>query len=265
MNYPKKKFILLSILLSSSFLFAKAQEELLLYIGITMVKPVDELAKNFEKKHNCKIKILQGGSQDLYESIKMSKVGDIYLPGSIVYRKKHLAEGFLLDGAFVGFNRIALIVPKGNPKNIQPDLNVLTNPNYRVVLGNESSGSVGKATKKVLQNFGNYKSAMLNTLYLASDSRNMTKAITGGEADVILNWYATTFWDENKEKVEALPLSEKYAKKSKLVFNLLKTSKNQTLAKKFMSYATSKDGQKIFQKYGFLNTEDIKNFNKVTF
>ena len=35
-----------------------------------MVKPVDELAKNFEKTHNCKIKILQGGSQDLYDSIK---------------------------------------------------------------------------------------------------------------------------------------------------------------------------------------------------
>ena len=79
--------------------------------------------------------------------------------------------------------------------------------------------------KKVLQNFRNYKTAIL-------DSRNMLKTLSSDDNRVILNRYATTCG-------KYLPHSEKYA--------------------------TSQDGQKIFQKYGFLNTEDIKNFNKVTF
>ena len=265
MSFLKKLLTVTILATLTSNLYAKKDTELLFYIGITMIKPVNELARNFEKEYNCKIKILQGGSQDLYDSIKMSRVGDLYLPGSVSYRDKHFKDGLLLDGMFVGYNKMAIVVKKGNPKKVKADLNELTNENLRVVLGNETSGSVGKATKKVLQKFGNYQQAILNSLYLAPDSRNLTKALVTDEADVILNWYATTFWDDNKNQVEPLKIDEKYAKKAKLIFNLLKTSKHKELTKKFMIYAASKKGQDIFKKYGFLDDDDIKNFHKVTF
>ncbi len=265
MNFVKRIFILSTLSLFALNSFANEKKELLFYIGITMIKPVNELAKEFEKEHNCTIKILQGGSQDLYESIISSKTGDLYLPGSVSYRNKHLEDGILLDGTFVGYNKVALVVKKGNPLGIKADLNELSNPKYRVVLGNEKSGSIGKKTKKVLDNFGNYEDAILNTVYLAPDSRNLTKAISSGEADLVLNWYATTFWDDNKSFVEPLVIDEKYAKKAKLVFNLLQTSKNKSLTKKFMDYAASTKGREIFYKYGFLDKNDLKNFDKVTF
>lgn len=257
-------FVFLLVSLGSN-LYANKQEELLFYIGITMVKPISELAHNFEKEHNCKIKILQGGSKDLYDSIKMSQIGDLYLPGSLSYREQYLKEGFLLDGVFVGYNKMALVVKKGNPKNIKPSLDELTREDLRVVLGNETSGSVGKATKKILTQYGNYQQAMLNAIYLAPDSRNLTKALIDDEADIVLNWYATTFWDDNKKFVEPLVLDEKYAPKSKLVLNLLKTSNNTNLVVAFMHYASSKEGREVFKKYGFLDDDDMKNFDKVTF
>lgn len=265
MSRIRKIIILLLFISLNSSIFAEDKKELLFYIGITMVKPVDELVKNFEQKHNCKINILQGGSQDLYDSIKMSQAGDLYLPGSVSYRDKHINEGLLLDGKFVGFNKIALIVKKGNPKNIKASLDELTNENIRVVLGNASSGSVGNATKKILTEYGNYKEALLNAIYLAPDSRNLTKAIVENEADLVMNWYATSFWPSNKEYVDALVLDEKFAKKAKLVFNLLNTSKNKELAKEFMEYAASKEGREIFYKFGFLDKNDLENFDKVTF
>lgn len=260
-----KIFALVILLCMGNNLYAKQKEELLFYIGITMVKPINELAKEFEKKYDCKIKILQGGSQDLYESIKMSQQGDLYLPGSTSYRDKYKKEGLLLEGTFIGYNKIAMVVQKGNPKNIKSDLAALSSPEYRVVLGHSSSGSVGKATQKILENFGNYQSAMLNTLYLAPDSRYMTSALKVDEADIILNWYATTFWEENRDKVEAIIIDEKYANKSKLVLNLLSTSKNKALTRKFMAYASSKEGQEVLYRYGFLDPEDRENFDKVTF
>lgn len=265
MSRIRKIMILLLFIFINTSVFAKEKKELLFYIGITMVKPVDVLVKNFEQTHNCKINILQGGSQDLYDSIKMSKSGDLYLPGSVSYRNKHLSEGLLLDGKFVGYNKLALIVKKGNPKNIKASLDELTNENLRVVLGNASSGSVGNATKKVLTDYGNYKEALLNAIYLAPDSRNLTKAIVENEADLIMNWYATSFWPSNIENVDALVINEEHIKKSKLVFNLLSTSKNKELAKEFMEYAASKEGREIFYKYGFLDKNDLENFEKVTF
>jgi len=255
----------LILLILNTNLLANEKKEMLFYIGITMIKPVNVLAKKFEKKHNCSIKILQGGSQDLYESAKMSKEGDLYLPGSLSYRKKYLKEGNLLDGKFVGYNKLSLVVKKGNPKNIPANISTIVDDRYRIVLGNEESGSVGNATKKMLMPLGMYEEAIMKALYLSPDSRNLTKLIKDDKVDIIINWYATTFWEENKGLVEPIVLSSKIAKKKKLVFNLLKSSKYPKLAKQFMDYAASKEGRKIFYKYGFLDDKDLKNFDKVTF
>lgn len=265
MKKNKKLIILLLIIFSTTSLFSKERKELLFYIGITMVKPVNELAKNFEKIHKCKINILQGGSQDLYNSIKMSKKGDIYLPGSLVYRERNLKDGILLDGKFVGYNKLSFLVKKGNPINIKASLDELTNENLRVVLGNASSGSVGNATKKLLKSYGNYKEAMLNAVFLAPDSRNLNKAIIEDKADLIVNWHATSFWGSNLESIDAITLDESLIKKAKLVFNLLSFSENKELSRKFLEYAASKEGREIFHKYGFLDRNDLEDFDKVTF
>lgn len=259
------KKILVIMMFLNTFLHAGSKNELLFYIGITMVKPVNELAMNFEKENNCKISILQGGSQDLYDSAKSSQIGDLYLPGSVSYRDKYLKDGLLLDGKFVGYNKLSLVVKKGNPKNIKASLDELINENLNVVLGNEESGSVGLASKKLLKKFGLYEKAISNAIYLVPDSRNLMNSIKNSEADLILNWNATTFWDDNKEFADALVLDDEYSQKSKLVFNLLSTSKNKDLSRKFMDYASSKEGREIFKKYGFLDDEDMRNFDKVVF
>ncbi len=264
-NFLKKMFIAILILVFGVSSYAKEKKELVFYIGITMIKPVQELVERFEEKHGCKIRILQGGSQDLYDSIKMSKIGDIYLPGSVSYRYKHIKEGLLLEGKFVGYNKLALVVKKGNPKNIKASLDELANENLRVAIGNARSGSIGNASKKVLSKNNLYKKVIINTSLLAPDSRNLTKALKEDKVDLVLNWYATTFWKGNKEYVEALALDDKFSNKSKLVFNLLSTSKHKNLSKKFMEFASSKEGREVFHKYGFLNKKDLEEFDKVVF
>ncbi len=66
----------LSTLLSVSAFAQSAKTDLLLYCGITMVRPMTEIAQNFEKRENVKITIAQGGSEDLFQSAKKSAVGD---------------------------------------------------------------------------------------------------------------------------------------------------------------------------------------------
>lgn len=262
MNINKKIILLLLI---SIFSFAHGKTQLLFYVGITMVKPVDALAREFEQSCNCTIKILQGGSQDLYDSIKSSQVGDMYFPGSVSYRNNNLKDNLLLDGKFVGYNKLSLVVKKGNPKGIKPSLQELTNENLNVVLGNEASGSVGKASKKVLKENNLYEQAIMNAIFLVPDSRNLINSIKEDKADLILNWHATTFWDDNKEYVQAIELEDKYSNKSKLVMNLLSTSKYKELTKSFLDFAASTRGREVFKNYGFLSEEDLKLFDKVTF
>ena len=243
----------LFIILIFSFNIIFAKDTLIFYCGITMVGAMSKIAKKIEKKDNCKIEIIQGGSQDLYNSLESSKVGDLYLPGSDSYRKKNLKDGLLGDYVEVGYNQISFVVPKGNPKHIK-NFKDLDRKDLRIIIGNPEMGSIGRATKKVLIAYGGKK--YYNYIYdismeILADSRALNHLIITNEADVALNWRATAFLPKNREYLDIVDLNEKYAKKHKLEINLLTFSKHKKIAKDLMDFAISKEGQKIMKEYGF--------------
>lgn len=92
----------------------------------------------------------------------------------------------------------------------------------------------------------------MNTSFLAADSRSLTNAIKENKADLILNWHATTFWDGNNEFIEAIVLPDEYSNKSKLVFNLLKTSQHPELSKNSWTLLLQKEGKKFLKSLVFL-------------
>lgn len=230
-----------------------SKKSLLIYCGITMVHPMRELAQIIETEHNCDIEILQGGSEDLYQSLKMSKQGDLYLPGSDSYRKNHLKEGMLSDYIYVGYNQAALLVAPGNPKQISNDINIMTDVKHLVSIGNAESSSVGRQAKKILSKAGIYEQVVQNAVKISSDSRTMNNLLKDGMVDIILNWRATAYFPENKDKMDPILLPETIAKKNRLLINLTTCSKHPELAKAFMRLAGSKKGQEIFKKWGFLD------------
>jgi len=231
----------------------KKKKRLLIFCGITMVHPIQKIADIIEKQFNCKITIIQGGSEDIYQSLKLSKKGDLYLPGSDSYRTKHFGEGLLSDYIYVGYNQMALIVPKGNPKNIKADLNCLINPKYSVSIGNADSSSVGKQARKILTKAGIYDKVLLNAFKVSSDSRTMNNLLKDGSAEIIFNWRATAYFPENRNKMDALCLDASIAPKKKLLINLTTCCKHEDIARAFMRYAGSEKGQIIFNDYGFLD------------
>jgi molybdate transport system substrate-binding protein len=252
-----KKLLLSILLVSLSFdtLFAKDKPELLFYCGISMVKPIKEMAKIIEKEHNCIIKIQQGGSQELYDSLSSSKTGDMYLPGSNSYRKKYLKDGYLKDKQYIGYNQAALFVVKGNPKHIK-DLSSLIDENLAVIIADSTTGSIGKMTKKILLKYKGedfYDDVLDVASEIGTDSRNLNKAIIDKRADLTINWKATAFFAENKPYISIVNIDEKYVPKKKLVINALSFSKHKDIVKAFMDFAASYKGQVIMKKYGFLD------------
>jgi len=252
--FKKVLFTLLAMATLSTATFAQNKPTLIFYCGITMVKPMMEISKIIEKKHNCTIKIIQGGSKDLYDALALSKKGDLYLPGSDSYRKKHLKEGLLLDGEYIGFNKAAIFVQKGNPKNIK-NLTSLIDENIATIICDPKSGSIGKMSKKVITKFKDaafYNDVFDAAVEVGTDSRNLNKAIIDRRVDMTVNWRATGFWGENRIKIDVIDIDDKISPKKKLVLNLLSFSKNKKIAKDLMKFSSSKQGQEIMKRYGFL-------------
>lgn len=231
----------------------RAEEpNLLIYCGITMVRPITELARIFEQREKMRITISQGGSEDLYQSAKRSRLGDLYLPGEPSYRAKYLAEGLLGEYKIVGYNQMSIFVQKGNPKGVRADLNELLRKDLALILGNAESGSVGQETKTILDKAGLYPRAITKAVLLMPDSRAINLAMKRHEADITLNWRATAFFPENIAQIDAIALDPNLANLQPLMLTLLSFSKNPAAARKFIDYVASPDGQQVFQKFGFL-------------
>ncbi|WP_415716552.1 substrate-binding domain-containing protein [Maridesulfovibrio sp.] len=226
------------------------KKELLIYCGITMIKPMAEIAGIIERDYDCKILITKGGSGNLLKSIKANKIGDLYLPGSGAYIQTTLEQGLVTDTVHVGYNKAAMMVKKGNPKNIPASLDSLADKRFLVAIGNPESGSIGRETKKILDKKSIFSKVANNVQIMTTDSKDLIRFLKGEEADLVVNWYATATWAENEDSITVLPISDEYAEKKKLIIGLLRFSRYPEIARAFMDYAASEKGKAIFNKYG---------------
>ncbi len=230
----------------------QSQEELLIYCGITMIRPMTRIAQIIEQQKNCKITITKGGSGNLLKAIVHNQAGDLYLPGSERYYEtiNEKYPGLVTKTQFVGHNRAALMVHKGNPLHFTNDLSVLTDSRYGVVIGNPDSGSIGRETRNILEKKGIFEDVVKNALSLTTDSKDLVKAIKNREADIVINWYAVSTWDHNPEIMDVIDIAPEYAQTKKLILGLLKYSRYPDIAEEFMAYAGSEKGRELFRIYG---------------
>ena len=231
------------------------RQELLIYCGITMIQPMAEIATIIEQQEEVKISIIKGGSGDLLKAIQYNRQGDLYLPGSESYIEQARREGLVTQSVHVGYNKAALMIRPGNPKAIQADLNSLLDPSLYVVIGSPESGSIGKETKRILSSAGIYDQVMQNVRELTTDSKRLVEVLRNGEADLVINWYAASTWQENRAFIDVIPIDEQYASKKQLILGLLSTSRHPDIARKIMIYATSAKGREIFNKYGLYDVD----------
>ncbi len=246
-------FFLIFLLLFSLPVSSRAASanNLLIYCGITMVRPVTELARKFEAQEKITIAIAQGGSEDLYQSAKKSRQGDLYLPGEPIFRIKHQSEGLLGEYRRLGYNQMAFLVQKGNPKRVKPALKELLRKDLVVVLGSSESGSVGVEAQRILAAAGLYPKVAARVAQMLPDSRSIINAMRRREADLTMSWRASGYFPDNVSSVDVIDLSPQIAPVQELQLTLLTFSKNQSLARKFMDFASGPQGQAVFNRYGF--------------
>lgn len=228
-----------------------SDREMLVYCGITMIEPIRRIADMFETRHNCVIKIIKGGSGDLYRSIQANQVGDLYLPGLDSYMQAAIKEGLVTRTVEVGVNRAALVVRRGNPLGLDADLRHLTDKRLRVVLASAESGSIGRETESILKAAGILTQAMENTLFFTTDSKNLSKALREDKADLTLNWAATVSQPANRDLLQVLPLNPALAPPQVLELGILRFSAFPDLAGAFLDLAIAAEGQAVFRAHGF--------------
>jgi molybdate transport system substrate-binding protein len=240
-----KKFLVFIFVISLAF-----SENLNFYCGITMKNAIKEMADKFENENKgVKIRHLFGSSGVLLRKLKRTKKADLYMPGSPKFIKANAA--LFSEKAQIGYNKIAIFVKKGNPKRIH-SLKDFLRKDIKIGLGSDNS-SVGKNAKSVLIKYGGEKfyNAIREKAKIFYTSREIISALRSGEIDAALNWQAVSKWKDNSKYVDIVNIPEKYAPKKALVLAITSFSKKKELAKKFLDFAKSPEGEEIMKKWGF--------------
>lgn len=151
-------------------------------------------------------------------------------------------------------NELVAVVPASNPGGIS-DFNDLGKKGIRLSIGNPKSVPAGNYTMEILKNLQNTNPSLKKAIESNIISRDINvravldKVVTK-EVDAGFVYLSDAKIAGNKVKLIAIP---KNIQVSDVFYpmGVLKESKNPQLAKEFISYVNSKQGQNILVKYGF--------------
>jgi molybdate transport system substrate-binding protein len=222
-------------------------KELLLYCGAGIRPPVQQLAEAFEREHGVKIVTDYAGSEVLLSKIKLTRRGDLYMPGDKHYVEQAAQEGMILSQQSACYFVPTILIQKGNPKNIR-SLEDLLQPGFKLGLGDAKSCAIGRKTKQIFaKNNIAWEDIEKNLAFQSFTVNELGMQIQAGSLDAVIVWDAIARYYSEYGTEVAIATEKNVI--STVNVGVLAFTENRSLAEKFVEFATSEQGRAIFKKH----------------
>lgn len=224
-----------------------AEQELLVYCGAGLRKPMEEIAAMFGEETGTLVQFSYGGSAQCVGQILTVDKGDVFLPGDVA-ELKELVERDKIDRQVPVVLHIPVIaVPTGNPAGIT-GINDFTKPGVRVLLGDPEANPIGKLADKMFMEHNIFEEVEQNVVARAATVNELFAYLALEQGDVAIIWEDNL---EDHEKIELVPSTDLDAFIKTVPVVSLKCSKNPEEANKFVDYVASEKAMAVWEKCGF--------------
>jgi len=227
------------------------------FAGAASAPVLEEAAQMFKARYGVKVELRLGGSGNVLSAMKISKTGDVFIPGSPDY----LLQADKLGVVDIGTGHVtvfaylvpAIIVQKGNPKNITT-LEDLARPGIRVGIGDPESVCVGLYAKELLERNHLWESVSRNIVVYAQSCDATAALIAARAVDAIIGWHVFAAWTPNEAELVWIAPS-RIPKISYIAGAVSTFARNRSSAENFLDFLSSEDAQAIWMKCGYFATE----------
>lgn len=238
------------------------QTELIVFAAASMTETMNQIKEMYEKKNpDIKItynfdssgtllkQIVAGADCDLFISAAQKQMNQL----DITKDEKDNPDknDFVLQGTRVNLleNKVALAVPDGNPKGINTFQDLTTDKLSLLAIGN-SDVPVGAYTLEILTYLKKPVEELEKEgkITYGSNVKEVTTQVKEGTVDAGII-YAT---DATSAKLQVVDLATKDMCRQVIYpAAVLKITKNETEAKKFLDYLKTDEAMKVFESVGF--------------
>ena len=224
--------------------------ELTVYCENSLAPLMVDLKPAFEKNYDCDLQIINDCSQNLIGLMKFSGKGDLFFPDtqSAFNQLRKTSDLYIVDSVFIGYNRLIIVVPRGNPRQINGNLSNTVLSGYSMILANPETSSLGYEVKNELTKRHLYDFALKNVIRLTVDSKGIDKRIINQEADYAICWQSDLYSNGFSIGVDTIEIEPELA--YEIYGGVLSSSKNVKLAKYFIDFVSSDFGIASAQNHG---------------
>jgi molybdate transport system substrate-binding protein len=223
-------------------------DPLTILCGSSFRPPMEKLTEMYEQEAGGKTELSFGGSEDHLPNVQAKAAGDVYVTHS-PFQQYTQEAGALLRDVPVGFLAPVLVVPKGNPEQIQ-SIDDLAKPGLQVLLTNPDFSTCGEMTFALLEKKG-IKDAVLKNVGNAmfkhhSEIGNKLK-LGFGDAGIMWNGVANNFLDA----IEVVPAPYEYDEEIRVSVMGLSYSKQPEELEEFLNFVET-HGPEVFKEFGYV-------------
>jgi molybdate transport system substrate-binding protein len=176
----------------------------------------------------------------------------VLIPGAEKYTEDALKNGWIIGNTIrkLVLHVPVIAVPNGNPANVQ-GLMDLKKPGVRVAIGDPKAPAIGRVAKKILLKAGIWKQVEPNIKVYAPTVNQLLIYVALKQVDAAIIWGDLVTWAEGKGKLDVVPIEKEHNMIKTIPTAVCTKAGNRDLAFKFNDYIASKEGLKIWQKWGF--------------
>jgi molybdate transport system substrate-binding protein len=241
--------------------------KLTVFAAASLQKSFTEIGATYSKAHsNVTVIFNFAGSDALAKQITQGAPADVFASANAAQMDVAVKAGDMVGGGVKTFahNRLVLIYPTANPAHIQT-LQDIGQPGVKVDLA-ANTVPVGQYALTFLDQasadpaFGaTYKDHVLkNVVSYETDVKSVLAKVALGEVDAGIVYTTDAATETGKVGTVAIP--DALNSIATYPIGVVNASKNAAIARDFLAYVVSSDGQAILAKYGFLAGSNGKQY-----
>lgn len=225
-----------------------APEELNIGAAPVVMKVLEEVVKDFK---DCKVNINYAASGQIAQQVRQGAPLDLLILADRDYIETLAKEGFILEGSIKVYARTSLVawVPEGGPR--LESFEALASITGKVAIANPDYTPYGRAATIALKASGLWEKVKDKLVYAEdvrhavqlAETKNVAAAIV--PLSLVMNL-----------KGHYVPIPRELYIPPEQCLAIVKGTKNESCARRFISHFLGPEGKKALEKYGFEVIED---------